>query len=118
MSMDFVAIDWETANEHRGSPCAVGLVVVRGGRIAESWSTLMRPPRNYCSFSAGNTAVHGLRPDDLVGAPRFEDVWPEIERRLVDLPVFAHNAVFDMAVIREATSSVGLACPDLRFGCT
>ncbi len=118
MAMDFVTIDWETANEHRASPCAIGLVVVRDGEIAESWSTLMRPPRGHGSFSTRNTTVHGLCADDIVSAPRFVDVWPQIEDRLVGLPVFAHNATFDMSVIQEATSAADLPCPALRFGCT
>ena len=29
--LDFVAIDFETANSYRGSPCSVGLVRVRNG---------------------------------------------------------------------------------------
>lgn len=118
MAMDFVAIDWETANEHRASPCAIGLVVVRDGEIAESWSTLMRPPRGHGAFSPRNTAVHGLRADDVVSAPRFADVWPQVEGHLAGLPVFAHNATFDMSVIQEATTAADLTCPDLRFGCT
>lgn len=118
MTMDFVAIDWETANAHRASPCAIGMVVIRDGDVAESWSTLMRPPRGHGSFSPRNTAIHGLGADDVVGAPRFDEVWPEIERRLVGLPVFAHNAAFDMSVIQETTAAVGLPCPELTFGCT
>ena len=32
-SLSFTAIDFETANRFIGSPCAVGLVRVRGGRV-------------------------------------------------------------------------------------
>jgi DNA polymerase-3 subunit epsilon len=35
MSLDFVAIDFETANSEWGSACAVGLTVIRGGRVTD-----------------------------------------------------------------------------------
>ena len=35
MSIDFVALDFETANRFRGSPCAIGLAVVRDGKIVD-----------------------------------------------------------------------------------
>jgi len=35
MGFDFTAIDFETANHHRGSPCAVGLARVRDGVVVE-----------------------------------------------------------------------------------
>lgn len=37
--MNFVAIDFETANEKRNSPCSIGIVVVKDGEIVEK-STL------------------------------------------------------------------------------
>ena len=35
MALDFTAIDFETANSYRGSPCSVGMVKVRDGRIVD-----------------------------------------------------------------------------------
>ena len=32
---DFAAIDFETANYQRSSVCSVGVIIVRGGRIAD-----------------------------------------------------------------------------------
>lgn len=34
---DFAAIDFETANSERSSVCSVGVVVVRGGEIADTF---------------------------------------------------------------------------------
>lgn len=39
MSDSWVAIDFETANSHRGSPCGVGMVGVEAGRITEPFSS-------------------------------------------------------------------------------
>ena len=35
MSLEFVALDFETANRRPGSPCQVGLALVRGGRVKD-----------------------------------------------------------------------------------
>lgn len=118
MAVDFVALDWETANGARGSACAVGLVEVRGGEIADTWSSLMRPPDRFSSFDAANTAVHGLCAADVAEAPRFDELWPSIQARLQPLTVIAHNAQFDLGVIQDATWGSALRCPRLRYGCT
>jgi len=118
MTVDFVALDWETANGARGSACAVGVVEVRGGVVADTWSSLMQPPERFSSFDAGNTAVHGLCAADVADSPRVDEVWPEVESRLRSRTVIAHNARFDLGVIQDATWGCGVACPRLRYGCT
>ena len=42
--MDFTAIDFETATDRQNSACSVAVVEVRKGEIAQSYSTLIRPP--------------------------------------------------------------------------
>ena len=44
MPLNFTAIDFETANQHPASPCAVGLVRVRNGVIDDSFVALFTPP--------------------------------------------------------------------------
>lgn len=116
--MDFVALDWETANGARGSACAVGLVTVHGGRVTDTWSTLIRPPDRFSGFDARNTAVHGLCEADCADAPTFAEVWPQIQARLLGNVVVAHNAQFDLGVIQDATWATGHPCPHLQYGCT
>ena len=43
---DFAAIDFETANSERTSVCSVGVVVVRGGEIADTFYSLIQPEPN------------------------------------------------------------------------
>ena len=44
---DFVAIDFETANNVRSSVCSVGIVVVRHGEIVQKHYALIQPEPNY-----------------------------------------------------------------------
>jgi DNA polymerase-3 subunit epsilon len=78
VALDFVAIDFETANSSPASPCAVGLVRVEAGEITQSLSMLFKPPSPNNFFHAGNIAVHGIRPDDIVDAPEWLDALPEL----------------------------------------
>ncbi len=118
MSLEFVAIDFETANRRPGSPCQVGLALVREGRVTATWGSLMNPPHGRGGFDPDCTQVHGIVACDLEGQPTFERLWPEIERRLDGRPVIAHNAAFDIAVIRDATSHCGYDWPTIDFGCS
>lgn len=118
MSLDFVALDFETANSHRGSPCAVGLTVVDNGSITSTHTMLMRPPEVVDYFDGYNIAVHGITPDMVAGSPQFADIWPNIHDVITGKPVIAHYAAFDMGVLREACTYSELPWPDLDYGCT
>lgn len=114
----WTAIDFETANNDRGSACAVGLVRVSGGRVVERYSTLIRPPRAVDFFSARNTAVHGITAADVAGAPG----WERVHRDIVDFcgggPLVAHNAAFDVGVLARACAHSGMAHPEWDYVCT
>ncbi len=82
MTKDFVAIDFETANQCRSSVCSVGVVIVKNGKIENSYYSLIRPLPNYYSY--WNIQVHGLTAKDTNNAPCFPDVWKEIEPMIKD----------------------------------
>ncbi len=118
MALDFVAIDFETANGDAASPCAVGLVRVRSGQIQESLAMLFQPPHPHNWFHEGNIRVHGIRPEDVADAPNWEDVLPDLLLFTEGLPFIAHNASFDMGVLRAAARQVNFDLPDLSYGCS
>src|SRR3954447_24347087 len=102
MSIDFTAMDFETANSHRGSPCSVGLTKVRAGQVVDRLYTLIRPPAAYDYFDNFNTWLHGID----ATAVRNSSSWPEALSDIVgfvgdDVAVF-HNAAFGISVIRQA----------------
>ena len=111
----FVAIDFETANRHRSSACAVGLAKARNGKIEIVRSFLIRPPSSRFVL----THVHGLRWEDVRDAPSFGELWPTL------LPWFdgaefiaAHNAPFDRSVFQACCAIYGIRMPGLPFTCT
>lgn len=116
--LNYTAIDFETANEYRGSPCAVGLVRVRDGVIVDERRWLMQPPAAANWFSPFNVSIHGITAQMVANAPRWCDVLPAIVEYVGDDVVIAHNAGFDIGVIRYACAVENMEWPALRFLCT
>ena len=111
----FAAIDFETANRRSDSACAVGVVVVSGGRIVERIYELIRPPTREFEF----TFIHGLSWTDVRAAPTFGELWPEIVARVGEVDFWAaHNAPFDRGVLGGCCAAHGLEPIDRPFVCT
>jgi DNA polymerase-3 subunit epsilon len=116
--LNFTAIDFETANSSGASACSVGLVKVRDGRVVDKVGWLIQPPAGHDAFLEWNTKIHGIRAEDVVGAA----TWSE---QLSDLVAFAdgdhlvaHNAGFDLGVIKTSTTVSGLVVPDFNYVCS
>lgn len=114
--MDFVAIDFETANHSPASACQLAAVVVQDSEIIAEHSWLIRPQRSY--FAPRNIAIHGIRPGDVVDAPNMAQVWGELADIIDGYTIIAHNARFDLGVLVSSLESHDVACPDLEFNCT
>lgn len=116
--LEYTAIDFETANSYRGSPCSVGLVRVRNGVAVAEKHWLMRPPEGADWFAPWNVDIHGITSEIVATAPRWKDILPAIVDFIGDDVVVAHNAGFDIGVIRYACSVDNIEWPEMRFLCT
>src|ERR1700722_4708307 len=114
--MDFVALDFETANEHRCSPCAVAIVEITSGQMTAQHSWLMRP--KDLSFSRYNTWIHGITAEDVADKPEFDELWAFLLPLLEGRTVVAHNASFDMSVLRSTLAEYGIPFPEFTYSCT
>jgi DNA polymerase-3 subunit epsilon len=110
--MNFVAIDFETATGYH--PCSVGIVTVENGIIVDEFVTLIKPPRN--EYNPYTIAVHGIYPRDTVNAKDFAQVFPEIQKRLQNRNVVAHNESFDRNVLVKSMALYGLDYTLLNIG--
>lgn len=116
--LNFVAFDVETANFHRGSVCAVGAAVVRGGRLVSTHSWLTRPPDELNFFDQFNISLHGITPDMVADQPGFSQSLDQLLSLAGELPLVAHNASFDVGAIREGCTFEGLLWPQLEYACS
>ena len=110
---DFAAIDFETANECRSSVCSVGVVVVRGGEIVDSFYSLIRPEPEYYQWFCQK--VHGICEEDTCCAPVFPRVWEKIAPMIEGLPLVAHNSQFDEGCLRAVHQVYQMDYPDYVF---
>ncbi|MBO5595643.1 MAG: 3'-5' exonuclease [Bacteroidales bacterium] len=110
---DFAAIDFETANECRSSVCSVGVVIVRGGEVVDSFYSLIHPEPDYYQWFCQR--VHGLSAEDTEDAPVFPVVWEKIAPRIEGLPLVAHNARFDEGCLKEVFKLYRMDYPDYEF---
>jgi DNA polymerase-3 subunit epsilon len=116
--MNFTAIDFETATSYH--PCSVGIVTVENGIIVDEFVTLIKPPKN--EYNPFTIRVHGIYPKDTINSKSFLQVYPEIEKRLRNRVVVAHNESFDRNVLNKSMDLYGLRYEDLniadRWECT
>ncbi|AJS57615.1 3'-5' exonuclease [Paenibacillus sp. IHBB 10380] len=113
--MDFVAIDFETANANRSSACALGLVEVQGGIITSEQVWLIDPEQH---FDYRNIQIHGITESMVSGMPTFHELWPTIEPLLQGKQIVAHNASFDMSVLRYCLDKSLIDYPTFQYFCT
>ena len=115
--MNFVAIDFETADYSRESACSVGLAKFIGGECTDTFYSLIRPPALY--VRPDFTVIHGLTVNDIKDAPKFSGIWDNgILPFIGNLPLAAHNAPFDMGVLKAVLNWYNLDIPKLEYFCT
>lgn len=116
--LDFAAVDFETAGPSAASACSVGVVVVERGRVVERAGWLIRPPAGHDEFSPWNVQVHGITSDRVVDAAGWAEQLDDLLAAVGERPVVAHNARFDMGVIRAACFASGVGTPPLDYFCS
>jgi DNA polymerase-3 subunit epsilon len=115
--MHYVALDFETANEYAGGACAVALVRFdEEGSVLDQYYTLIRPKEPY--FDPSMSAVHKLNSEECLAAGEFDTIWGDMLRFIGGDLVVAHNAPFDMGVLKGALEVYDLQCDGLSYLCT
>jgi len=114
--MDFVAIDFETANELSTSACELGIAVVRNYKIVETRSFLIQPPD--LRFNPFNTMLHGIASEHVADQPDFKMLWPELLPYFENQLVIAHNAGFDLHVLRSLLLHFDIPFQEIPFTCS
>ena len=88
------------------------------GTVVDEKSLLFKPPEGHQRFDPFNTLIHGITAADVKDKPVFKEICPEVLQYIDGDPLVAHNAAFDLGVIREALGASNMAWPDLEYFCT
>ncbi len=110
-AVEFVAIDFETANPSYASICQIGFAHYSGTELIDEWKSYV-DPEDY--FHPMNVRIHGIDFPMINGAPRLPDLHPEVVRWLDGRVVVSHTA-FDRVALRQAFDKYGLSAPDCRW---
>ena len=114
--MDFVAIDFETANEKRYSACSVGITKVVDNKVVDERYWLIKPPE--MRFVPQNLWIHGIYPEEVENEKTFDLIWDEIKPYIEGNLVVAHNAAFDISVLRSLLDYYEIEYPSFYYACT
>ena len=105
-SLDYITIDFETANQYGNSAISVGLVRYVDGKEVDSMYELICPPTNFFVEEWINE-IHHIRYEDVKDKPKFPEVWdtkivPFIEKHALtflgekfSIKYLAHEALED-----------------------
>jgi DNA polymerase-3 subunit epsilon len=93
----------------------VGAVLVGGGELHETYDSLVRTER---PLSRGIQRFTGITQGMVDGAPPPDEVLPELADLLEGRVLIAHNARFDVRVLRQAFERAGLDWPNPPALCT
>jgi DNA polymerase-3 subunit epsilon len=113
---EFIAIDFETANETRCSACSVGVSIISENGPVDAFYSLLKPKK--CRFSEYNSHIHGITAADVRDKPEFPEIWPQLLSLMKNRIVLAHNASFDFSVLRNTLTEYRIAFPEITYGCT
>lgn len=94
----YIVFDVETPNRYNSRMSAIGISVVEGGRIVREFYSLVDPQQPFDWF---NTRLTGISEETVSDAPSFPELWETIEPLLSSGILVAHNAGFDIGVLRK-----------------
>ncbi len=95
----YVALDLETTglSAEKDAIIEIGAVKYRDGEPVEVFDQLINPGR---PIPYEITLITGIRNEDVLGKPRFEQVAAPLQRFVGGAPIVAHNAAFDLGFLR------------------
>ena len=110
---DCCVIDFETATHYNNSACSIGMAFIKDLEIVEQFYSLIQPPGNR--YAQSNIRVHGITSKETATAPTFDEVWPQIESKIISTRyISAYNSQFDMGVLLESARYYGIEVPEFK----
>ena len=104
-----VVLDLETTglDVTRERVVQVGAVAMMGGKILEA-PRLDRLINPGVPIPPAATRIHGLKDEDVAGAPDFAAIAPVLQEIMSGRAVIGHNTAFDLAILRHEAARAGI----------
>lgn len=112
---NYIVLDTETTGlpDENGLPDIVtlGITVVRGRKITESFEFEIRPTR---AISEEAQAIHGITDEQAAAFETFESQWSQIAEYLKDQLIVIHNASFDWPILLDHVARYDVTMPKIK----
>ena len=113
--MDYIVLDIESPNSRGNSICAIGLLTIRNGEIADRRYSLINPEDR---FDRNNSAITGITESMVLYSPTFPVYWEQIRDIVTRVPIVGHNIQYDLNVISKALDRYEIPVPEFQYICT
>jgi len=94
----FIVFDVETPNKSNSRMSSIGISVIENGVITDKFYSLINPEQKFDTF---NSKLTKISEETVKDAPKFPEVWNQIEELMSDGILVAHNATFDLNVLKK-----------------
>lgn len=112
----YIVFDVETPNRYNNRMSAIGISIVEDNRITDSFFSYVNPETSFDYF---NTKLTGIDEGVVADAPNFVKLWETIEPIMSSGILVAHNAVFDLCVLKKCLRDYGIEWKSsVRYCCT
>lgn len=112
----FIVFDVETPNRYNSRMSAIGISVIENGSIVSEYYSLVNPEQRFDAF---NIDLTGIDERMVANEPTFPQLWKEIEPIMSSGLLVAHNAIFDMTVLKKCLRDYKITWkPYVRYTCT
>ncbi|CZQ81693.1 exonuclease rnase t/dna polymerase iii [Trichococcus palustris] len=112
--MDYVAIDFETANTDEAI-CSIGMVKYSNGKEIETFYSLINPEEPFYFM---NSHINGIYEPNVQKEKNFKDIFPEIMNFIGESFLVAHTAQNDMRYLRKAIEKYDLPKIENEYICS
>lgn len=112
----YTVFDVETPNHYNNRMSAIGITRITGGKITDSFFSYVNPEVRFDIF---NTQLTGIDADTVKTAPTFPKLWETIKPYMESGIRVAHNATFDLSVLKACLSAYGITWKkSVKYLCT
>lgn len=115
--LDFIAIDFETANDARTSACSLGIAIFRDNKLVDTKSYYIKP--YPYRFKESFIEIHHITKEQVADCPTFGELWNEISYLFDNEPtIVAHFAQFDIDVLINSLTHYNIPIPNFNTICS
>lgn len=114
---EYCIFDFETTgmSGRQDKVIEIGMVKIRNGKIAETFSSFINPGRPIPYFI---TKLTGITNADVENAPFFDEVFNRMKEFIGDAVLIAHNLSFDHSFLKHECVNAELEFPSNDAVCT